>query len=677
MGKKYFILGEIKMYGYAGGILHVDLSTGQISDELLDEGLVEKFIGGWGINNKLYYDASKPKTDPFSPDSPIIIGTGALVGTLIPGASKIVGTYRSPIFTKDKRHFIDNTVAGSNRFGIMLKNSGYDHVVITGKSDTPVYLKISDDGCEICDATGLWGGKDIYETTDYMVDKYGDCGVIAIGRAGENLIRYAMSIVDYCGSFGKFGFGAVMGSKNLKAIVTRGSKGIEVADPKEYLRLVTEVRREIEESNSTILGPFRMLGIMSGWPLQGPLANEGYWSFREWTKLYGQQKWMKIKMRKQDLSCSNCMLACRVDYEIKDGEFEGLTSFSGSYFMPARIGQRLGLRDFKQSVKLLDICNRAGTCCLTTSGIVNWVTQLFEEGKLENGLVRGLELKRDFETYFRIFEDIMSRDGIGDLLAEGWYPISEKIGSDPDEFTPGTGIRRGADCIQDIRFTTLDPQRFTYFTNPRPHHGGTQTAITLPKMSINVLKEDVKNMGVDGDLFDRIFTETDYYGDFNCAIYAKQCEDVMAAQNSMGICIVYTIPPFLTLNLKKLAPIYSAATGIEVSANDLRKRGERSFNLYKMINMREGFMREDDACSNIWLTPRDTPDGIRPIMDYYRKKVISREDIGHLLDDYYKERGWDVRAGVPTRDRLLELELPSDVTYSHSKPHPFRTPIHR
>ncbi|MDY6958124.1 MAG: aldehyde ferredoxin oxidoreductase N-terminal domain-containing protein [Halobacteriota archaeon] len=650
------------MYGYAGRILHVDLSKEEIYEESLDEGLIEDFIGGWGINNKLFYDESTPKTDPFSEDSPIIIGTGALVGTLIPGASKIISTYRSPIVSKDKKHFIDNSVAGSNRFGIMLKNSGFDHIVISGKAHAPVYLKISDCGCELCDATGLWGDKDIYETTDYLNCKYGDCGVIAIGQAGENRIRYAMSIVDYCGSFGKFGFGAVMGSKNLKAIVTKGSKGIEVADPKEYLRLVNEIRKEIEESHSTVLGPFRMLGIMSGWPLQGPLANEGYWSFKEWTKLYGQQKWMKIKMRKQDLSCVNCMLACRVDYQLKDGEFEGLTSFSGSYFMPARMGQRLGIRNFKESVKLLDICNRAGTCCLTTSGIVNWVTQLYEDGELDEDMISELKLNRDFEAYKSLFEKIVIREGIGDLLAEGWYPISERVGSDPDEFTPGTGIRRGADCIQDIRFTTLDPQRFTYFTNPRPHHGGTQTAITLPKMPLEVLKEDVRNMGIDGDLFDRIFTKTDYYGDFNCAIYAKQCEDVMAVQNSLGICIVYAIPPFLTLNMKKLAPIYSAATGIEVSANDLRECGERAFNLYKVLNMREGFTREDDACSNIWLTPRDTPDGVKQVMDYYRNKEITKEDIDHLLNDYYTERGWDVKAGAPTKELLIELKLPTDLT---------------
>lgn len=647
------------MYAYAGNILHVDLETKKIEKEELNSELIEKFIGGYGINNKLFYDIQikRPKVDPFSPDSPIIIGVGSLVGTFLPGASKIIATYRTPIFTKDKKHFVDNAVSGSNRFGIMLKNAGYDHIVITGKADGPVYLKIFDDDVEICDATDLWGKQDIYETSDYMVDKYGDCGIISIGQAGENLVRFAMAIVDYVGSFGKFGFASAMGSKNLKAIVTRGSKGIKVADPKEFMRLVNDLRKGIEETYSQILGPFRVLGIMSGWMAQGPLANEGYWSFREWTKLYGQQKWLSMKKRRQDLSCINCVLACRVDYEIKEGEFEGLTSFTGSYYMPARIGQRLDIRDLRLSVKLLDICNRAGTCCLSTSGIVNWVTQLYEDGHLTKEMTEGLELKRDFETYLKLFEDIMKREGFGNLLADGWYPISEKIDSDPDEFTPGTGIRRGADCIQDIRFTALDPQRFTYFTNPRPHHGGTQTAITLPKMSLDLLKEDVHNMGVSEDVFERIFTETEYYGDFNCGIYSKHCEDVMAVHNSVGTCIVYSIPPFLVLNIKKIAPLYSAATGIEMSPEELKRCGERIFNLYKLINVNEGFSRKEDKCSNIWLTPRETPDGIKPIMDYYRKKEISKEDIERLLDDYYNERGWDVEQGIPTEEKLKELGI--------------------
>ncbi len=644
-------------YGYSGSILRVDLTEGSIQEEPLDPELIEKFIGGWGINNKLFYDIQRPKEDPFSPDSPIIIGVGALVGTPTPGASKVIATYKSPIFAGGGRHFVDNAVSGSGRFGTMLKGAGCAHIVITGRADTPVYLKLSDDGTEICDASNLWGKRDIYGTIDYMNEKYGDCGVISIGQAGENLVRYAMAVVDYFGSLGKFGFGAAMGSKNLKAVVTRGSGAIRLAKPEKYMELVRGMRKSIIDRHPQVLESFRELGIMSGWALQGPLANEGYWKFRRLTKLYGPGKWRGLKKRKYNSACSSCILACRVDYEVKEGEFKGLTSFTASYFIPTRIGQRLEITDINQSVKLLDICNRAGMCALTTSGMVNWVTRLYEDGALTKEKTGGLELSRNFETYIGLFEDIVHRRGLGDLLADGWYPVSEKIGSDPDEFVQGTGICKGADCIQDIRFTTLDPQRFAYFTNPRPHHGGVQSAVTLPKMPLDILKEDVRNMGVSEDAFDRIFTPAEYYGDFNVGIYGKHSEDVMAVHNGVGTCIVYAIPPFLALNVNVIAPIYSAATGIEVTPEELKKRGERAFNLSKMINVREGFSRKDDRCSNIWLTPRQTPDGPRPIMDYYRKREISKEDIDRLLDDYYKERGWDVEEGIPSQRKLAELGL--------------------
>ncbi|MDY6966345.1 MAG: aldehyde ferredoxin oxidoreductase N-terminal domain-containing protein [Halobacteriota archaeon] len=145
--------------GYAGAVLQIDLTTGDVKEEELDAEVVEKFIGGWGVNNKFYYDLQKPGVDPFSPDSPVVIGAGALVGTLAPGASKITATYKSPIFAREEKHIIDNTVAGSNRFGVMLKNSGYDHVIITGRADEPVYLKIFDDDVKICGAGDLWGKK--------------------------------------------------------------------------------------------------------------------------------------------------------------------------------------------------------------------------------------------------------------------------------------------------------------------------------------------------------------------------------------------------------------------------------------------------------------------------------------------------------------------------------------
>jgi aldehyde:ferredoxin oxidoreductase len=657
------------MYGYAGRILRVDLTDGDISQEQLDLELVHDFIGGWGINNRLFYDIQRPGTDPFSPDNPMIIGVGALVGTPVPGAGKVICTTKSPILTKENRHFIDNAVAGSNRFGVMLKNAGYDHVIITGMAERPVYLKIIDGDAKICDADRLWGKKDVYETTDYLMHEYEESGVISIGKAGENLVRYGMAAVDLSGTLGKFGLGAVMGSKNLKAVVVRGRKGIKVANPKRFMKSVDVMRKNVEKA--PFLRAFHMLGIASGWGVQAPLVKEGVWSFKRWTELYGTKKWMEVRGGK-NYACSTCLLNCKVDYEIKDGEFKGLRSFTGHYFLPARVGQRLEIEDYRKAVKLLDICNRAGMCYFTASGITNWITRLYEEGIITKRETDGLEPKRDFDTYVEIFEEIINREGLGDIIAEGWYPLSKKITSDrcvgdasklpegqlptidPDQFVEGTGIFKGADAIQDGRFTALHPQAFSYITDPRPHHGGTQSLHTLPGIPIGMLREDVENMGTEKDAVDRIFTDTPYYGDFNVGRYAKHLEDVMAVHDSMGTCIVYSLFGRF-LNVKMISDFYSAATGIEISAEELKMKGERAFNLFKIINIREGFEGRD-RCSKIWLSPIDTPDGRVALMDYYRKREISAADIEELLDDYYDERGWSLEA-IPTRKKLIELEL--------------------
>ena len=641
-------------YGYAGRILRIDLTKEEISVEPLDRKLIEKFIGGWGINVKLFYDTQKPKIDPFSPENPIIIGVGPLVGTLTPGAGKIIGTTRSPIYDMDGKHFVDNAVSGSSRFGIMLKNAGYDHIVISGTAKDPIYISIIDDKVDICDASHLWGGKDVYQTTDWFMDKYGNCGVISIGNAGENLVRYAMCIVDYAGTFGRFGLGAVMGSKKIKAIVVRGTKGVKVAKPKEFLKLVEEWREDA--INIPLIDDWRNLGVAATWNFQAPLVREGVWEYSKWDELYGPETWLKVNKR-QNSACSSCVIGCKTDYNIKDDAFD-ITSLTGHYLLPARVGQRLEMEDYRKAVKLLDICNRSGMCYFTTSNIVNWVTRLYEDGRISKEETGGLELKRDFKVYLDLFNAIANRDGFGDILADGWYPISNVIKENPDDFNEGTGIFKGIDVIQDARFTTLSPQAFAHITNPRPHHGGLQSLYTVPKMDIDLLREDARKMGLSDEELDRVFEYTPAYGDFNVGRYAKHAEDHMAVQNSLGVCTIYSLWGFMGsryLNVELISEIYSKVTGVEIDGKELKRCGERAFNLFKLVNIREGFSKRDE-CSNVWLTPRDTPDGRRTMMDYYEKREILKEDIERLLDYYYEARGWNAE-GIPSKKKLRELGL--------------------
>lgn len=629
-------------FGYAGRILFVDLSTQQIRTAPLPEFFIHDFLGGYGINNRLFWEYQPPNTDPFSPQNHLILGTGPLVGTLFPGAGKVIATTKSPILaTPAKLHFIDNSVAGSRRFGPMLKQAGYDHLVITGKAESPVYLHIQDEEIQICPAKDLWGDKDIYETTDYFIQRNPLAGVVSIGKGGEKLVRYALALVDYSGHLGKFGIGAVMGSKNLKAIVTYGTQGISVADPSRYLKLTRDFREII--ANVPMLKNFQDMGITSGWDLQGPLVYEGSMPYRTWKKKLGPKTWKTHKFQ-HNLACNGCMLACRTDYYIPEGRFKGVTSFTGHHFLPARIALRLDLEDPASAIKLLDECNRAGICYFTVGGLLNWLTRTLPE-----------IYSRDLPSYLSLTRQIISRDGIGDTLADGWYALSEKLELAPDEFSVGTGLFKGADSIQDARTTTLDPQRFTYLTNPRPHHGGTQSIYTLPKMTVKALQDDASHWGLSSEEFSRIFTPTPYYGQFNVGRYAKHAEDCMVVHNCLGTCIVYTLFGTNIIHMERLAELYSAATGISIAPATLKRIGDRIFTLYKLLNKREGW-NSRDRISRIWLTPRETPDGSKLLMDYHQEHPLTEHDIEQLLDDYYNERGYD-RNGIPLKSKLQDLGL--------------------
>lgn len=229
----------MEYFGYAGTIAYVDLTTGQVRKENLDLDCAKKFLGGAGLNLRLAYDLIKPGADPLSPDNPILIGAGPLVGTLAPGSGRFSGTTKFALpASQDNRFYVASANGGGRRLGLMLKCAGYDHLVITGRASRPVYLKIIDDDIEICDANDLWGKKDTYQTTDELVARYGRCGVIAIGKAGEKLVKFALAIVDKRSTLGRNGFGAVMGSKNLKAICVRGTKGVKIKDPKRFMKEV-------------------------------------------------------------------------------------------------------------------------------------------------------------------------------------------------------------------------------------------------------------------------------------------------------------------------------------------------------------------------------------------------------------------------------------------------------
>ncbi len=637
--------------GYAGRILYVDLTTQSVRKEPLDLDLGKKFLGGCGMNLRLACDLITPGTDPLSPDNPIIIGAGTLVGHT-PGAAKISCTTKLALpATADGRYYVTTAMSGSRGFGHGMKRAGYDHIVITGSAEAPVYLEIVDDEVKLRDARSLWGEMDIYETTDALKEEYGRCGVIAIGRAGETLCRFSMAITDKKSTLGRSGMGAVMGAKNLKAIVVKGTGKAKVADPQRLKELVTRIRDQYRQEVKPLGGFSDMEWNM----ITKENMNPGVWSKAHWEALYGEEKYKPIK---EDVSCTTCWIGCGGSLEIKEGPFQGASSRTGLYLWVAITGQKLELEDVGAAVQLFGHMNRLGLCTATTTSMIDWITRRFDQGVITEDKTGGMVLKRDLDTYVDLIDMIANRKDFGDRLAEGWFEASRWVGLDAEtDYVEGFGIAKGTDCIYPARAAKLDQQRFTMgITSPR----GGQSAqgasgASLPFTPIELIREEAKRNSTSRYDMDRIFQPVPYYGDFNTARLTKHVEDFNFVLNSLGACFIWSA--LRMYSLENLAEFYSAVTGMETSAGELEIAGERIFNLYKLLNVREGFSRADDRFPEVWLKPLETPDGVQKLTDYYGKHVITAEDLELLLDDYYDERGWDIEKGIPTKEKLADLRL--------------------
>jgi aldehyde:ferredoxin oxidoreductase len=638
-------------YGYAGKILFVDLSNRSIKGEPLDAGIAEKFVGGPGLGHKLLYDSLKPDTDPLSPGNPIVVGIGPLGGTLVPGSGKCALTMKYPIpaSKRGKKYFVSNAMGGSRRFGVMMKNAGYDHIVITGRAEKPCYLKITAETVEICDASDIWG-KDIHQTNEILIARHGgktgECGTWTIGQAGENLVAISQATLDNLNSLGRH-VGAVLGSKNLKAVVTYGNKGIKVKDSKRFMRAYEKKRNEILSHPH-----YQPLPLLHGGAVQ---------------EMYERTR-VSIK------ACTGCLGACRSTHEAKEGSFKGKKYQGGDFSVSLDFARRLRLSEYGAMYKLIDLMNRYGLCMLTTLRMIYFVTSMYRRGVISKDDTGGLELRLgDIDSYIGLIEKIVSKQDIGAVMAQGWYVLSETLGVDAsDEFRDGCSIVKGIDTLTDSRFWPSHFASTMGITNivhskGKHVHGATywprgpdlkkDTYWPEVLQSLADIRRDTEKMGVTKEELGRVFTN----GSFNAGRLAKHTQDAEYLYNALGICdcvVHWECDPIR--DVPWLSEIYAALTGITISPREFLRAGERIWNLEKLLNVSEGFTREDDQIPSVWLQNIDNPISLRSgeqyLMDWFGNR-LTKEDIEKMLDDYYEERGWDVKKGVPTREKLTELGL--------------------
>jgi len=626
------------IYGYAGKVLYVDLSSRKIRKETLSEELIKDYIGSLGINSKLAYDLIEPGVDPLSPKNCIILGTGPLGGTMAPACSRSDGNYKSPL-----TNLFGSSNAGDS-VALMLKFAGYDHLVVNGKAEEPIYLKINDDEVEICDARHLWG-KDVWETTNIVWDELGDYWVNCIGPGGENLVKFASSVTNKHSFYGRTGIGAIMGSKNLKAIAAKGSKGVAVADQKGFVKIVDELMEKIKTNPATQM--WRDLGFVVAFPAYGATGLFERYNYAEGftdlAEVFSKEEY-KSRVVKRNYACPSCAVGCKQVVEIKDGKYAGLN------FRVAALGSQVGyhtqagIENWDELVKCVELENRAGLDSNSLSGCIGFAVEIYKKGLITKKDTDGMELDWGGETIKALMEKIIHREGIGDILAEGVKAAATQFGPEAEQYACHM---KGLEMALGIR-GRLSTENFGQFTNPRGGHLERSPSLTFIPRKPKAFPPFSTGIGVPQE---RIESVCDGPEGFNVSRLTKWVEDYNTVLVSMGVC--HRTPVTQHFNLQTITDLYRAVTGIEISSSELRQAGERIWNLQRAFNQREGANREDDMPP---CRPLNEPISI----GNKEHPPVTEDKANKLLDEYYDERGWNIKDGTLTREKLDELDL-SDV----------------
>ena len=638
--------------GYAGSILYVDLTTGTFRKEPLDLEMAKEFIGGMGINNRIAYDVIKPGIAPLSPDNAIILGAGPFAGTPIPGAGKVMATTKMPLTNAI------GTAVGGGSLGPMMKFAGYDHVIITGRAQKPVYLKL-DEKPAILDAGDLWG-KDIFETTELLWNKHGTgprgaCSVFAIGVSGERLVHFSLGHIDYIGHLGRGGLGAVMGSKNLKAIVASPStRGIKVADPPRLMGLIQSIYRRIK--TDPLFDRWVKDGVRIGWAgwCKADFATKNFrqiYPGSEARKLYEPDRFHDV-FEYRPLCCFGCPLADKAFCEIKHGEFQGLKTYFSAY-LQAVLGVGIFLNlgdDYNKQLKALDLANRLGLDLITAAVMLAYLEELYERGIIDKDDLGGVEPKTgDFDAVMRAIQDMGNREGIGEITAEGWYGLFAKW---PGTEKYSTVIKGQEAAHLDVR-PNFGPEGFDFIVEPRgPNGPNAEGPTVLPQRTADKIWKHCDDIGVPQDAREKMFATPHV---FSTPMFAAYLQDWFQLLSSLDICVRQQIA--MRYDIENLTELYTAVTGYDMTPDRLQQVGARVLNIIKAVNVREGFDRKDDKPPERFFEPLTGEGKEIRLMDYYRKNELSKADVEAMLDEYYTERGWDVERGVPTRETLDSLGM--------------------
>ncbi len=612
------------MYGWTGKVLRVDLSKGKVSVEDLDRNKAKNYIGGRGLGVKYLYDEIDPAIDAYSPENKLLFVTGPLTGTGAPAANRYVVVTKSPLTGA----IANSTAAGD--FACSLKYAGYDLLILEGKARKPVYLYIEDDKVEIRDAEGLWG-LDTEETMKAVqAATSARAKVACIGPAGEKLVRYACVMNDAGRAAGRSGVGAVMGSKNLKAVAVRGTKGVKVADHKAFYQAVEAAYTTLDYEYVEEFHQTGTPGVLSLVHEFGVLPTRNFQTgVNDYTeKISGETLADTLSVRKRmGVGCPGCPVACGRVTRVTDPDFAGF-GFGPEYETIGMFGSNCGVDNLAAVSKANFICNRAGMDTISTGNSIACAMEMYERGLLPEEVI-GFPLEfGDAHAMVKLTEMIAKREGFGDVLAEGSYRMGEKYGT-TEYFM---GVKKQEFPSYDGR--GLQGMGLGFATGPRGAchiRGEAQDLDLYGVMDWRITKD--RGLEVIDPL---------RYDDKPPLV--KDVQDWFCMIDSCGMC---NFMFFLLVDEDQMRALIEAATGIDMGGYPgFMKTGERIFNLETLFNRRAGLTAEDDTLPKRMLE--------EPMPEGPAKGMVVH--LAEMLPEYYQLRGWD-KAGNITAEKRAELDL--------------------
>ncbi|HOF03152.1 MAG TPA: aldehyde ferredoxin oxidoreductase family protein [Atribacterota bacterium] len=608
-----------------GKILRVNLTDRSIKAMEINEEWKDLYIGGEGLAAKILYDELEPGIDPLGEKNLLIFATGPLTGTKAPCSGRLCVGFKSPL---------TGTIGLSNsggHFTPMIKRSGWDAIIIEGKSSSPVYIYIKDEEVNFKDAAHLWG-KDVTYTEDKIREELDNpkVRIADIGPAGENLVLMSSIMIDKSRAAGRGSPGAVMGSKNLKAIAVYSENKIEVADARKMDEFAKQARKELNDEAFVReeLKPFGTASFTDSINALGllPTKNWQYTTFDKMDKLghVAYHETLKVK----PWACFGCPIGCGREVEILGGEFKGEKGAGPEYETIGAFGAKCYIDDLNAITKGNFMCDALGLDTISVGQTIASAMEWFEKGLIDKETTGGIDLSfGNTDALLKMIEMIAKREGYGNVLADGSLKAAKTIGDEAEKYIFQVKGMELASC--GVRASK--GESLSHLISPRGADHLRPYASVIDAFGY-----------IEPEL--GIHEKVSPFEDEN-KWWVKPFMELSMMTNLLGVCLFASIT--LAVKGHTWTELYNAATGRIKTFEEMMEAAERVINLERLFNEREGFDRKDEKLP-IRLSTEPAPDGLG-------KGQVANEEI--MKDEFYKSMGWDIKTGLATKETLKRLKL--------------------